>query len=303
MGKVNKSKIEWCDYTWSPVTGCLHNCDYCYAKRQTNRFKGQLYSNKVYAIEHCDLKLYESTGYGFYENHSIDKPVRNLEGRIVPYPFGFKPTFHRYRLDEPQKVKKPSKIFVVSMGDLFGGWVPQSWIEQVFKACEAVPQHTYMFLTKNPKRYKELQFRIPLPTSSKYWYGTTVTSMSDIDNITALTSVFGLHTFLSIEPLLGPIDLSRWLKETCTNCGGIGRTPNHPHILAKICHRCGGTGKVYYPRIDWIIIGSQTGPGAKPPKPEWVQSIIDQCREAGVPVFLKNNLNWPEKIQEFPEGM
>lgn len=300
---MNKSKIEWCDYTWSPVTGCLHNCDYCYAKRQTNRFKGQLYPNKVYAIEHCDLKLYESTGYGFYENHSIEKPVRNKEGRIVPYPFGFKPTFHHYRLDEPQRLKKPSKIFVVSMGDLFGEWVPQSWIEEVFKVCEAAPWHTYIFLTKNPKRYKELQFRIPLPTSSKYWYGTTVTSMSDIDNITALTSVFGLHTFLSIEPLLGPIDLSRWLKETCTNCGGIGRTPNHPHILVKICHRCGGTGKVYYPRIDWIIIGSQTGPGAKPPKPEWVQNIIDQCRAAGVPVFVKPPLYEKFPIQEWPEGV
>lgn len=267
---MNKSKIEWCDYTWNPITGCLHGCDYCYARRQTNRFKGELYPNKVYAIENCSLKLYKSTGHGFYENHDIEKPVKNKEGRIVPYPFGFKPTFHRYRLDEPKKLKRSSRIFVVSMGDLFGEWVPDEWIEEVFKACEAAPQHTYMFLTKNPVRYAELCHKGILRDKENFWYGTTRTTSFTSSFVKPKGDNTKYSTFFSIEPLQKAWEVNPygWFDST-----------------------------------QWVIVGAQTGTGAKPPKPEWVQSIIDQCRAAGVPIFLKNNLNWPEKIQEFPEGI
>lgn len=265
---MNKTDIEWCDYTWNPVTGCMHPCEYCYARRLANRFKGEIYPNKVYATENCSLKLYKSTGYGFYENHEIDKPVRNKVGRVVPYPFSFKPTFHRYRLEEPQNLKKSSRIFVVSMGDLFGEWVPDSWIGDVIEACKYARKHTYLFLTKNPKRYHAWGEIF----SNNHWLGTSINTQNDISRVDDLIDFYCTgEKFLSIEPLLGEIELP--LKST------------------GVLHRW----------IDWVIIGAQTGPGAKPPKPEWVQSIIDQCRAAGVPVFLKDNLNWPEKIQEFPE--
>lgn len=267
---MNKSKIEWCDYTWNPVTGCLHGCEYCYARRQVNRFKGELYPNKVYATEHCDLKLYKSTGYGFYENHSIVKPVKNKEGRIIPYPFGFKPTFHRYRLDEPQKLKKPSKIFVVSMGDLFGEWVPNDWIEEVFRACEDAPQHKYIFLTKNPQKL-QYPFYCYFNANQNWWVGTSITNQIDVEraNIMLDKTSMRTHCFLSIEPLLGEV------KNLPLNSGGI----------------------------QWVIIGQQTGPGAKPPKYEWVQSIIDQCKTARVPVFVKPPLYEKFPIQQWPEGL
>jgi protein gp37 len=268
---VNKSKIEWCDYTWNPVTGCFHICEYCYARRQSKRFAGQLYPNKVYATEKCKLKLYKSTGFGLYENYSIDKPVKNEEGRIIPYPFGFKPTFYRYRLDEPQKLKKPSKIFVSSMGDLFGEWVPDTWIEEVFKECEVAQQHTYMFLTKNPEKMATALADYTHDSVKNWWFGASITKQEDIQRIPDLPLI--QNRFISVEPLLGEIDFAKRYPQTRV------------------------------PFAEWVIIGRQTGPGAKPPKDEWVQSIIDQCRAAEVPVFVKSPLYEKFSIQEYPKEM
>jgi protein gp37 len=196
----------------------------------------------------------------------LNSPVVE-NGQIQPYPAGFAPTFHRYRLDEPQKLKKPAKIFVCSMADLFGTWVPDEWIWEVFKVVRNCPQHTFMFLTKNPKRYRDLvkDYYNPVELPKNAFYGTTLTKFEDKHKAMWLPHPDKRKTFVSIEPLLG-------------HFGDIMRT-------------------------HWVIIGAQTGPGAKQPKSEWVQNIIDQCRAAGVPVFLKNNLNWPEKIQEWPEEL
>jgi len=161
---MNKTKIEYVDRTWNPVTGCLHNCPYCYARRFARRFGSG------------DCR-------GDYE---IDRP--SIAG---PYPYGFAPTFHRYRLDEPQRVKKPRNVFVCSMADLFGEWVSDEWIEKVFEACEKAPRHRYLFLTKNPERY----FYFPLPTGD-FWYGSTITN-----DETPYFHSGGYNTFLSIEPI------------------------------------------------------------------------------------------------------
>jgi len=257
---MNKTKIEWCDYTWNPITGCLHGCDYCYARRIAKRFKMTLFD--------------EGTG-----TYVLDEPYRSKNvpyspyppDMILPYPFGFDPTFHRYRLTEPQQVKKPQKIFVCSISDLFGDWVPDEWIEEVMDTCKKASQHTFMFLTKNPKRYGQNNLYQAFQVEN-VWLGTTITSSKDAVRAKWLLAVTfpETNTFLSIEPLLEPIG------------GDIAEI--YPHN-----------------QIKWVIVGAQTGPGAVPPKPEWVQSIIDQCKDAGVPVFLKDNLKWPEKIQEWPE--
>jgi protein gp37 len=300
---MNKTKIEWADYTWNPVTGCLHNCTYCYARRIANRFKGWTDSE---GDTHYDTIL------------TTDNPIRELQEPLyiapkerlgkwpkAPYPYGFIPTFHRYRLDEPQKVKTLSKIFSVSMGDLFGNWVPDEWIDEVFTACFNADWHTYYFLTKNPARYERAIARydgeergFDIEVWDHIWFGATVTCQEDTDRLADLMKFREGRKFASIEPLLGPMDIRRYLQ---------GRwSPDYEkrcwHLIQKYDGRVtDATSVILKPRLDWVIIGAQTGPGTKPPKPEWVQSIIDQCRAAGVPVFLKDNLKWPVKIQEWPE--
>ena len=142
---MKNTKIDWADSTWNPVTGCLHGCEYCYARRIAERFGG---ASEIHNNECCHECQWITEGTG--EIHDLNEPIYDFDnGRNAPYPFGFDPTFHRYRLDEPQKWKKPRNIFVCSMADLFGDWVPDEWIREVFQACEAAPQHRYLFLSKN----------------------------------------------------------------------------------------------------------------------------------------------------------
>jgi len=295
---MNKTKIEWADYTWNPVTGCLHGCKYCYARKIAHRFGG-------YTVGGGYTRHEPFSG----ETRVLDEPLlivrENDKVYKAPYPYDFLPTFHRYRLDEPQKVKTPSKIFSVSMGDLFGNWVPDEWIDEVFTACFNADWHTYYFLTKNPARYERAIARydgeergFDIEVWDHIWFGATVTCQEDTDRLADLMKFREGRKFASIEPLLGPMDIRRYLQ---------GRwSPDYEkrcwHLIQKYDGRVtDATSVILKPRLDWVIIGAQTGPGAKPPKPEWVQDIIDQCRAAGVPVFLKDNLKWPVKIQEWPE--
>jgi protein gp37 len=188
---MNKTKIEWCTHTFNPVTGCLHGCPYCYAKRIAERFS-KYDQHEIYAHTRLD-KL------GYPMLNEPETVVQDGKTLIDPYPFGFYPTFHRYRLDEPAKMKKPARIFVVSMGDLFGAWVPDSWILEVFEACKKAPQHKYMFLTKNPKRYAELAEKGLLPSLDNFWYGQTCTK----GEVEAFLGPY--HQFLSAEPLQGMV--------------------------------------------------------------------------------------------------
>lgn len=234
---MQNTKIEWCDATWNPVTGCLHGCEYCYARRIANRFG----HGKSDGTIHC---LGEPMGY----------PVFGDDDRIDPYPFRFDPTFRRYKLDEPQHWKKPRTIFVCSMADLFGEWVPDEWIKTVFSACRAAPQHRYLFLTKNPVRYMKLAEINALPAGEGFWYGSTTTGPD-------MPFWWSKHhnTFVSIEPLMEPF---------------------------------GRTGDDAIKKVDWIVMGAMTGPSAKehPTKLEWVQDILADADAAGVPVLMKGSL-------------
>lgn len=143
---MNKSKIDWCDFSWNPVTGCLHKCDYCYARKQARRFCGDIRLNKGTG----QIKQYIGDDMTSAVCYTLEKPFKNAEGETVGFPVGFAPILHEYRLTQPAQKKKPANIFVCSMADLFGEWVPESWIERVFEACEAAPWHNYLFLTKKP---------------------------------------------------------------------------------------------------------------------------------------------------------
>jgi protein gp37 len=138
--------------------------------------------------------------------YDIKEPWAWGESKALPYPFGFAPTFHRYRLGEPAEVKKPQNIFVCSMADLFGDFIPDEWIQAVLEACGAAPWHNYLFLTKNPKRYRQLQSKGELPF--EHWYGTTVVTQADCDK-NGYFSHSDYRTFLSLEPLCGAIDFNK----------------------------------------------------------------------------------------------
>lgn len=191
-----------------------------------------------------------------------------VKSELAPYPFGFDPTFHRYRLDEPARKTKGQTIFVCSMSDLFGGWVPIRWIVEVLDACRKAPQHRYLFLTKNPKRYLELDHMALLPHEDNFWFGSTVTRGEDS---AAWMKDIGCHWFLSVEPLLGQVDLTA------------------------------GTG----PMPEWVIIGAETGncKDKVTPDYEWVRTIVSDCKTFGVPVFMKDSMKpiWgPALLREFP---
>ena len=241
---MNRTKIDWADRSWNPVSGCLHGCSFCYASRIATRFADK--SNLTYVD-------------GVKPPHLSN----------VPYPYGFLPTLHPNRLDQPQKVKKPQKIFVCSMADLFGDWAPDEWIKDVFDACEKAPQHKYLFLTKNPAKYTELAAKWLLPEAENMWFGSTVTSPKD----TFWRSLRG-NSFLSIEPILEP----------------FGR-PKDPFQYA-----------------NWVIVGAETGnrKGKVVPKREWIEDIVATCRETGIPVFMKDSLKdlmGDDFTQEWPEGL
>lgn len=176
---MNKTKIDWCDSTWNPVTGCFHGCEYCYARGIANRF----------GFHACEPDINERV--------LLEMPVS--AGKRVPYPFDFQPTFHKYRLDEYRN-KKGRNIFVCSMADLFGEWVPDDWIEEVFAACEKAPQHNYLFLTKNPIRYEFLHQKGILRKSDNMWYGYSATN-----NEHDYWYDSQYRIFASAEPILEPI--------------------------------------------------------------------------------------------------
>ena len=257
---MNKTKIEWCDSTWNPVTGCKHDCPYCYARRISARYGGWTTGGKKVTANFG--KVPAELKDPLLLEHSDGKVT------VAPYPFGFEPTFHRYRLDEPARKTKGQTIFVCSMADLFGKWVPIKWIVEVLDACLRAPQHRYLFLTKNPERYMELEHLALLPHEDNFWFGSTVTTGSDP---AAWMVNMGCHWFVSCEPLLGKIDIT----------SGEGPMP------------------------EWVIIGAETGNRKEKVTPdyEWARQLVADCKTFGIPVFMKNSMKdiWPGGLlTEFP---
>lgn len=256
---MNRSKIEWCDHTWNAITGCRHGCKYCYARRMSARFAGDvrlnLMAKKDYSLEHA-----ADGGENLYV---LDSPMINETGNPLVYPFGFAPTLHKYRMEMPGKLKMGCNIFVGAMSDIFGKWVPDGWIEQILDTCEKYPIHNYLFLTKNPDRYIELALKGKLPEKKNMWYGMSVTGKEDTFTAEAVTQDLpaGAGAFLSIEPILD--DLLTESLEITLSCF-----------------------------IDWVIIGAETGNQKEKvvPKPEWIQKIVRKCDEYKVPVFMKDSL-------------
>lgn len=258
---MDKTKIDWADASWNPVTGCLHGCEYCYAQRIAERFGSK---QKPESIERSVL----NAPVRCTDLYSYMRMAGISQGKVQPYPFDFSPTFHRYKLDEPKRWKKPRTIFVCSMADLFGDWVPDEWIQEVFGACKAAPQHKYLFLTKNGKRYLELARKGIMPDADNFWYGCSVTRP---DAPFFFSDKY--KTFASIEPILEPFD---WVP---------------------------GLKRIELP--DWIIVGAETGNRKNKVRPEkdWLGGIVNGCAEHNIPLFMKESLRelmGSDFRQEFP---
>lgn len=280
-----KTKIDWCDATWNPVTGCLHGCKYCYARQIAERFKGFSLADEDNA---CAIRFVESNHHTIAE---VEAPMtrRDKTGRIIsaPYPFSFRPTLHRYRLYEPVYWKKPRNIFVCSMADLFGEWVPNAWIWEVFETCEAAPQHCYLFLTKNPSRYKELDSLVHWPTfeetnieKSRPYIMLGASATNEAQMKAAYDSD---ADWVSIEPIHERL-LTEWFVSSIGSDDG----------------QC-----IEFRRWEWVVIGAETGNLKDKiiPKKEWIQEIVDICLQEGTPVFMKESLRdlmGDDFKQEFP---
>jgi protein gp37 len=231
---MNKTKIDWADMTWNPVTGCKHGCEYCYARKIAERFGG-----------------FRQIGEVRGPNVDLEEKYVAQNGKVNPFPYGFTPTIHRYRLNEPASIKTPQTIFVCSMADLFGEWVPDEWIQEVFKACDAAPQHRYLFLTKNPKRYEQVLDRYFPPNM---WFGWS--QDGPMGDALKHSTHHSIQSFVSIEPLRRPFE--------SFNVRGL----DWAIVGAETGNR---KGKVI-------------------PEKSWVDSIAVACAENGVPLFMKESL-------------
>ena len=246
----DKTKISWADASWNPVYGCGGcelNDGHCYAARMAGRFPDRY-------------------------------PGLVKDGRWTG-----KMELAEDRLGLPMRWKKPRRIFVNSMGELFFGPAPgrayEYWrsIVGVMTDC---PQHTFMILTKQPERIKE--FVEGCSVTPNIWLGVSVTDQKTADQrIPLLLQTSAAVRFVSVEPLLGPVDL-RGLRSEID-----GKT--RPLLTCNALtgkHTC-GPWVHEAPKLDWVICGGESGPGARPMRPEWVRSLRDQCQEAKVPFFFK----------------
>jgi protein gp37 len=308
------TRIPWADETWNPMTGCTpvsEACQNCYAERMARR-------------------IYRMAGIGQHPEMAEEAARCDLAGKAAvapakfPCPSGFYPTFYPHRLDEPLHWRKPRRIFVCSMSDLFHEAFSDSDIAAVFSIMDHCPQHTFMVLTKRPERMKrwfdsmaehstlgfcygaatrytsELYGRDnhaetwPLPN---LWLGVTVENQQRADErIPVLLDTPAAVRFVSVEPMLGAVNLNPWLSGLEANCGRTDDGSLGPCVL-KAGHfgPCYGPGDVAsdwtpaheVPSLDWVILGGETGPGARPMQPEWALDVYRQCKAAGVPFFFK----------------
>ncbi len=205
-------------------------------------------------------------------------------------PNEFKVTYHIDRIEQPQHWLKPRLIFVCSMSDLFHEDVPNALILSVFRTMHSTPQHTYQVLTKRPERMKKIR-----PMLCQYlqphngifdnvWLGVTAENQEQADKrIPLLLDTPAAVRFISIEPMLGPIDLDFGEDMHEDEDSAVGCAPceiggqRHQHWHHERCLR----------KLHWVIVGGETGPGARPMHPDWVRSVRDQCKAAGVPFFFK----------------
>ena len=253
------TKIEWTDETWSPVTGCTAispGCTNCYAKRMARRLAGR-----------C--------GYPEAPHH-------------------FDVTLRPDRLYQPLRWKKPRKIFVCSMSDLFHEDVPFSFIDRVWRRMSHCSQHIFQILTKRPERMAryvtERWTRDYFPLNIHL--GITICNQDELWKADKLLRVPSAVHFASLEPLLSKIDLSKMKVGECRGDETVQSALSSMSFVGRKTH-------------DWVIVGAETGPGKRPMELDWARSLRDQCKDAGTPFFFKKDSDGNHELdgvvyEEFP---
>jgi protein gp37 len=279
----DKSKIEWTQATWNCVTGCSkvsEGCRNCYALRDWARLSAN--PNTVYhGRKFTDVQC------------------------------------HPERLDQPLRWTKPRRVFVNSMSDLFHESVPDAFIDQVFAVMALAKQHVFQVLTKRPDRMLDYlsvaesedsdwlericdhAVRISgSPCSASFiedidwpihniWLGVSIEDQPTADErIPLLLQTPAAVRWVSAEPLLGPVDLGRWVYDRDEK---IRAAMNSPAAFNREQAEDG----IPYP-LDWLVVGGESGPNARPMHPDWPRSLRDQCQAAGVPFFFKQWGEWIE---------
>ncbi len=304
----DNTKIQWTDATWSPVVGCSKvspGCQNCWAERMAYRLSA-IESNRIYKAR----QIYERK----YSLHIVNPD--GWTGNII---------CDESVLDKPLHWKKPRMIFVCSMGDLFHESVPFTFLTKVMAMAEKCKQHTFLLLTKRPERMADCFKDMPPPSNT--WLGVTAENQEMADKrIPILLQIPAAVRFVSIEPMLSGINMERFEGKKgkifqCLKCGWKDDdTKLTGGNLSMNCPKCNARNTLganhkdelkaieYYPGLDWVIVGCESGPGARYCQITWIEDIINQCKTAHVPVFVKQiHLNNKAKaikdIEKFPTGL
>ncbi|HMR51236.1 MAG TPA: phage Gp37/Gp68 family protein [Amaricoccus sp.] len=299
---ADKTSIEWTQgedgspgATWNPITGCTlvsEGCRHCYAAR----------------LAATRLRQHPSRA-GLARLNAAGEAKFTGEVRL-----------NAGWLDQPLRWRRPRRIFVCAHGDLFHEAVPDEWIDRVFAVMALAPQHVFQVLTKRPERARWYLTRImegengsediadaavrvtgspcaahvedsvwPLPN---VWLGTSVEDQATADErIPHLLATPAAVRFLSAEPLLGPVDLTQVPND-------LGMAEAQPWLNALGGYAWDAAPPDYVDtcsigtRLDWVIVGGESGPAARPMHPDWARSLRDQCQAAGVPFFFKQWGEW-----------
>ena len=279
---ADNTKIKQADVIWNPITGCSEispGCINCHAMLMAG-------TRLSHHPSRAGLTTNTNTG-----------PVWNRQVR-----------FNWELLDQPLRWRRPRRISVCAHGDLFHPAVPDEWIDIVFAVMALAPQHTFQVLTKRSARMRDrmpkmakmgapywdevlegtsaeapegappLQLQWPLPN---VWLGVSVEDQTRADErIPELLATPAAVRFISAEPLLGPVDLDCPDVDWALYPSGHGLNP----LLSE-----GGDGRIL---IDWVIVGGESGPGARPMHPAWARELRDQCQHAGIPFLFKQWGEW-----------
>jgi protein gp37 len=270
------SKIEWTDASWTPIRARRKSAS---AQVGDRGWRSALPGGKL--GWHCE---HVTTGC----EHCYAERMNKRLGTGLPFKPGHRKDIDIFLDDEmltaPLRWRKPRMIFVCSMSDLFADFVKDEWIDRVFAVMALAPQHTFQVLTKRAERMRAyfsgcldvaIERHWPLPN---VWLGVSCERQQESDaRIPLLLQTPAAVRFVSAEPLLGPIDLRNYLD---------GREEHGVDMARPVGSRV-GCCVGWTPPLDWVIVGGESGPEARPMHPDWARSLRDRCAAADVPFFFK----------------